>query len=40
MHPSRAHDRRIMMTRSIFGGAASVSEAEPMDDAIAYVVRQ
>ena len=30
MHPSRAHDRRIMMTRSIFGGAANMSEVEPI----------
>lgn len=34
------HDRRTMMIRSIFGGAASVSEVEPMDDVIAHVVRQ
>jgi len=29
-----------MMICSIFRGAASVSEVEPMDDMIAYVVRQ
>lgn len=34
------HDRRTVMIRSIFGGASSVSELEPMDDVIAYMVRR